>query len=151
VNWSDVAQIAQTLALLLIGGALVVLAVALARLVHLLSKVESSVARASEETRPLLQLARAIAEDLRAASARVRAEADRVGDLARRSVQGLDDTIEQAGHRLQRLNDLLDLVQDELEGAVIGLLSFVRGVRAGASVLRRRRRRRDTGDDETRE
>ncbi|MGH7546217.1 MAG: hypothetical protein ACREKI_08560, partial [Gemmatimonadota bacterium] len=61
---------------------------------------------------------------------------------------GLDDTIEQAGDRLQRLNDLLDLVQDELEGAVIGLLSFVRGVRAGAAVLRRRRRRRDTGDDE---
>lgn len=147
MNWSDVAQIAQTLALLLIAGALVVLAVAIARLLHLLSKVESSVARASAETRPLLQIAREIAEDVRAASARLRVEADRVGELARRSVQGLDDTIDQAGHRLQRLNDLLDLLQEELEGAVIGLLSFVRGVRAGASVLRRRRRRQNPGDD----
>lgn len=148
MNWSDVAQIAQTLALLLIAGALVVLAIALARLLHLLSKVESSVARASEETRPLLQLARGVAEDLRAASARIRAEVERAGELARRSVQSLDDTIDQAGDRLQRLQDLLDLVQEELEGSIIGLLSFVRGVRAGASVLRRRRRRRDTGDVE---
>ncbi len=148
MTWSDVAQIAQTLALLLIGAALVVLAVALGRFLHVLTRLEARLERWTDQTQPLVEVSRAIAEDLHAVARRMREEVERAGELARRAVEGLDGTLDSAGDRLSRLADLLELFQDELEEALIGGLSALRGIRVGWSALRSRRRRRDRVEDD---
>lgn len=154
MTWSDVAQIAQTVALLLISGALIVLFIGLARLLQIVARLEAHFQSWQDQVRPLVEVSREIGEDLRAVSRKMRGEVERMGDLARRGVEGLDHALEAARDRLQRLNDLLDLVENELEGALIGSLSVLRGVRAGFSTLRRRRRGREArsaGDREDEE
>src|SRR6202020_1922951 len=50
--------------------------------------------------------------------------------------QGARAAVRDAEQRVRRLGDLVGTVEQEIEGALVGVVATARGVRAGASVLR---------------
>lgn len=147
VSWSDVANMLQAVALLVIGVALAALAVGLIRAVRILASAQTSFDRLAQGARPILDALNAVGEDVRAVSQRVRTEADRLGDAARGAADGMESAVDALRARVTRLARVLDSLLDEVEEAVTGLVGFVRGLRAAAGTVRRWRRRRAAEDE----
>ncbi|MBI4514036.1 MAG: hypothetical protein HY702_07995 [Gemmatimonadetes bacterium] len=148
MSWSDVANMLQAVALLVIGVALVVLAVGLWRAVQVLANARSGFDRLAQQARPILEALSAVGEDLRAVSRRFRTEADRLGDAARGAADGVDHTVEALRARMTALGRVLDTLLDEVEEAVTEVVALLRGLRAVAGGARRWRRRRSPDDEE---
>lgn len=141
MNWSDVANMLQAVALLVIGVALAALAVGLIRAVRVLANAQTSFDRLAQGARPILEVLTAVGEDLRAVSQRVRTEADRLGDAARSAAEGVDHTVEAVRARMTTLARVLDSLLDEVEEAVTSVVALLRGLRVAAGSVGRWRKR----------
>jgi len=103
---------------------------------------------------------RNVSEDVRVLTQSVKTDVAAVSDTVRYVNKGVRRAVRRARHRLERLDALVEVAQEEAEDLVMSTSSAVRGVRAGAAALRRtfqftkrngmkrkrRRARQDRGD-----
>jgi hypothetical protein len=67
----------------------------------------------------------------------LRTDVDAVGDTVRVVSDGVREAVTRAQRRLQRLDALMQVAQDEAEDFVVSSAATLRGLRFGAGVLRR--------------
>jgi len=122
-----------------------------------LQKFNETVDKLTTDAKPLLANATAIVGDAREVVAMLRTDAERVTDAAEALSTQLLGAAETTARRIDDVNAVLDVLQDELEDTALAAVSAVRGVRAGAGELaaglsQRRPRRTpapvDADDDE---
>ena len=127
--------ILQILVLLLGIGALVALVLLLLTVRKGIDTLNNTVERLSGEVRPLLKNANEVVGDARAVVARVRSDVDRVSDAASAVSDQLLHAAEVTAERVDDVNAVLDVLQDELEDMAISTVSTVRGATVGAKLL----------------
>jgi len=125
----------QIIVLLLGIGLLITLILLLLSLRTAVQKVNVSIEKLTLETRPLVQRATGIVEDAREVVAMVRTDVERITDAASLVSDQLIDAAETTSQRIDEVNAVLDVLQDELESTAIGTVAAVRGVRVGAHAL----------------
>lgn len=134
-------------AILVLGFGMIVLGRAIFRIVRNLKAVEDALTTIGRDARPALDRARAIGENLNFLVMSVRKEVEGIGETISFANERLEDAMESADERVQELGALIDVVQGEVEDTVLTATSTLRGIRAGAKLLRRRRND-DPSDDE---
>ena len=134
-------------AILVLGFGMIVLGRAIFRIVRNLKAVEDTLTTIGRDARPALDRARAIGENLNFLVMSVRKEVEGIGETISFANERLEDALESADERVQELGALIDVVQGEVEDTVLTATSTLRGIRAGAKLLRRRRND-DPSDDE---
>lgn len=134
-------------AILVLGFGMIVLGRAIFRIVRNLKAVEDALTTIGRDARPALDRARAIGENLNFLVMSVRKEVEGIGETISFANERLEDALESADERVQELGALIDVVQGEVEDTVLTATSTLRGIRAGAKLLRRRRND-DPSDDE---
>ena len=92
--------------------------------------------RVEKRLDPLLERGREAAANVEFITASVRTDVQRVSDSVRSLSDRLRGASERIEERVEEFNALMEVVQAEAEDIVIGSASAVRGVRAGAQVLR---------------
>lgn len=112
-------------------------------------EMNSLLKQLAAETRPLIASATAVATDARAVVSTVRSNVERVTSAASAVSEQLLHAAETTADRVDEVNAVLDVLQEELEDTAIATVAAVRGVRIGARALTTRRRpprddRRDT-------
>ena len=153
---------------------LVVLAVALVALVTVVlgalavrrgvGALERALASITADAKPLMEEATRTVAEARGIVETVRSEVDKTAETVSAIRVRVDDVAQSAADRLEDVNALLDVVQQEMEDTVLAATSAVRGVRVGATagvktlqtILglgrdardRRRRKRAEAGTDE---
>lgn len=80
---------------------------------------------------------RNVSEDVRAVTQSVKTDVAAVSDTVRYVNKGVRRAVRRARHRLETLDALVEVAQQEAEDLVMSTSSAVRGVRAGAAALRR--------------
>ncbi len=133
------------LAILVLGVGMIVLARAIGRISRTLRKVEAALDDIGGDLRPVLDRARAVGENLNFIVMSLRKEVDRVSDTVAVANDRLEEVLESAEERVQELGTLLDVVQDEVEDTLLTATSTLKGIRAGARMLRRRSRNDEGG------
>lgn len=150
----------EILVLLLAVGALASLILLLTALRDGVRKFNGTLERLTSDTRPMLSDARAIVEDAREMVATVKRDVSTVSGAAAAIGDTIQDAADITAQRIDEVNAVLDVVQEELEETAITAISAVRGVRLGAREMlahlprrRRKKRRRDPAperdDDQT--
>jgi methyl-accepting chemotaxis protein len=145
LDWTN--GILQFTVLLLAVGALVLFILLLMALREGVKRLNTTVDGLVAEARPLLTRANDMVGDARAMVALVREDVERVSDAAGAITDELLGAAERTAERVDEVNAVLDVLQDELEDTVLSAAAAVRGVRAGSqmlagALLRPRRRRR---------
>ena len=124
------------LVVLLLGIAVLIATVLLILSVRAgVRKFNETVDRLSTETKPLLASATAIAGDAREVVAMLRTDVVRVTDAAEALSEQLLAAADRTARRVDDVNAVLDVLQDELEDTALSAVSAIRGVRVGASEL----------------
>ncbi len=98
-------------------------------------QVTETVDRLSTETKPLLANATAIVGDAREVVAMLRTDVERIRGAAAALSEQLLDAADTTARRVDDVNAVLDVLQDELEDTALSAVSAIRGVRVGASDL----------------
>lgn len=125
----------QILVLLLAVGALVALILLLRAVRDGVLKLNGTLDRLAADTRPMLTDASAIVRDARDTVATVKRDVAVVTDAAAAIGDTILDAAEVTARRVDEVNAVLDVVQDELEETAITAIAAVRGVRLGAHAL----------------
>lgn len=135
-DWFDwTSGILQIIVLLLGVGMLIALILLALSVRAAVGKVNDAVVKLSAETKPLIERATSIVEDTREVVAMVRTDVERLTDAAGAVSEQLIDAADVTSQRIDEVNAVLDVLQAELEGAAIGTVSAIRGVRVGARTL----------------
>ena len=143
----------QILVLLLAVGALISLILLLRAVRDGVLKLNGTLDRLAADTRPMLADASAIVRDARDTVATVKRDVAVVTDAAAAVGDTILDAAAVTARRVDEVNAVLDVVQDELEETAITAIAAVRGVRLGAHELaarlpgRARKRRRPPTTD----
>ena len=121
---------------------LVLTALGLATLVWVLLTVRKAVMRMEHSlkvivdgAKPILVHATAVAQDTRKTVARLSEDVERVTDAAATVSEQLLDAAETTARRIDEVNAVLDVVQDELENVAISSVAAMKGVRVGATEM----------------
>ncbi len=125
----------QILVLLLGIGVLVALVLLLMTLRAGIEKLQNSVERLAGDVRPLIKSANAVVGDARAVVTKVRTEVERVSDAAGAVTDQLLYAAEVTAERVDDVNAVLDVLQDELQDMALTTVSKVRGVSVGAQLI----------------
>lgn len=133
LEWTS--GILQIVVLLLAVGALIALILLLVAMREGVRKLNATVATLSTETRPLLANASAMAGDARAMVAMVKQDVARVSHAAGAIGDELRYAAETTAQRVDDVNAVLDVLQDELEDTAISAVSALRGARLGAHAM----------------
>lgn len=146
----------ELLVLLLAVGALIGLILLLAAMREGVKKLNGTLDRLVDDTRPLLTDARAVVADARDMVATVKRDVSHMSGAAAAMGDTIRDAAEVTAQRIDEVNAVLDVVQAEIEETAITAASAVRSVRLGARALlaylpRRRRRKRRRREDGARE
>ena len=146
LEWTS--GILQIVVLLLAVGALVAFILLLAGLREGVKKLNATLERLTNDTRPMLANANAMVGDAREMVASVRRNVDTMSNAAGMIGDTIFDAAEVTAQRVDEVNAVLDVIQDELEETAITAVSAIRGVRLGADeqlsrVPSGRRKRRD--------
>lgn len=96
---------------------------------------QASVEKLTEEARPLLRNASDVVRDARITVDAVRRDVERLSGAAGAIGDELRHVADLAAERIDDVNAVLDVVQDELEQSAISTVSALRGVRVGALAL----------------
>jgi hypothetical protein len=152
------------LIVLVLLGAVVFLLLALRRSIQELTRLFHS---SYGDLSAAAHAVRNVSDDVRQITQSVKTDVAAVSDTVRYMNQGVRRAVRRARSRLERLDALVEVAQDEAEEFVLSTSSALHGVRAGAAALRRtfqftqgstRRRRRkrrrpwrDDGTDSARE
>ena len=129
----------QALALLVLGAGLIYVGRALYRTHRTLDLLDSALRNIARDARPALDRARAVGENLNFLVMSVRKEVEHASETMSLANERLEEALSAAEARVQELGALIDVVHDEVEDTVITATSALRGIRAGARVLRRGR------------
>lgn len=140
-------RIIGIVAVLVLGIGMIVLTLMLRRFTRTLQNVDEALKTIGRDARPVLDRARAIGENLNFIVMSVRKEVDGVTETIGLANERLEDALEAAEDRVQELGALIDVVQGEVEETVLTATSALRGIRTGATLLRRRKSR-DEGPEE---
>jgi hypothetical protein len=149
LEWTS--GVLQILVLLLAVGALISLILLLQAMRDGVQKLNGTLERLNADTRPMLANANAIVGDAREMVATVKRDVAVVSDAAAAMGDTILDAATATAQRIDEVNAVLDVVQDELEETAITAISAVRGVRMGANALTSRlpgrgRRKRSHSD-----
>jgi uncharacterized protein YoxC len=125
------------LAMVLILAAVVLAAIQVRRaqhkLVESMERMYSDLKPFVSEVAPLVHLATSIAENVNAISAVVRRDVDRVGATVADADARVRRAISATEAKIQELNALLAVAQEEAEDLFVSTASTLRGVRTGAA------------------
>jgi hypothetical protein len=127
-------QFVVSLVVLVLLGAVVFVLLALRKSVHELTKLLNS---SYGDISAAAHSVRNVAEDVRGITQSVKTDVGAVSDTIRHVNKGVRRVVRRAEARLQRLDALVDVAQEEAEDFVISSASALRGVRLGASALKR--------------
>lgn len=147
LEWTN--GILEMLVLLLAAGTLVALILLLLGMREALRKVSATLDTLTNEARPLLAGANAIVTDARDMVATVKRDVSEVSNAAAAMGDTILDAVEATAQRVDQVNAVLDVVQEELEETAITAVSAIRSARLGAQAMfsRPRRKRRRRPDD----
>jgi len=127
-------QFAVSVVVLVLLGALVWVLLAMRKTVQELTKlVHSSYGDISSAAHSV----RNVAEDVRGITQSVKTDVGAVSDTIRRVNSGVRRAVRRAEARLDRLDALVGVAQEEAEEFVLSSASALRGVRLGAAALKR--------------
>ncbi|MES2523368.1 MAG: hypothetical protein V4617_11765 [Gemmatimonadota bacterium] len=132
-DWTS--GILQVIVLVLGIGMLLTLILLLLSLRAAVNKTNEAIQRLSAETKPLLKRATDIVDDAREVVAMVRTDVERVSEAATAVTEQLLSAADVTSQRIDEVNAVIDVLQDELEDTAIGTVSAIRGVRVGARAL----------------
>ena len=133
--WDHINGVLEILVLVLVVVLLGVLITLLLTLRKVLVKGQATVDKLVGDVRPIIQHAEHIAGDARAAVSQLRSDVERVTNAAGAVSDQLLDAAAVTAQRVDEVNAVLDVVQQELEDVAISSVATVRGVRTGASEL----------------
>lgn len=136
VTLNQIIQILQALAILALGVGMILVALKFRRIQRHMDAIERLLGDVGRDSRPLLDRARVIAENVNYVVMSMRKDVDRVSDTISHANDRLEAALDVAEERVQELGALLSLVQGEVEDTVISATSALRGIRTGARVLR---------------
>jgi hypothetical protein len=151
-------QFVVSLVVLVLLGAVVFVLLALRKSVQDLTKLLNA---SSGDISAAAHSVRNVAEDVRGITQTVKTDVGAMSDTIRHVNSGVRKVVRRAEARLQRLDALVGVAQDEAEDFVLSSASALRGVRLGASALKRsflsarrrglkRKKRRPVRDDNER-
>ncbi len=139
--WAAVAAISLAVIALLFVISAVAWLMWFARLQkHMWGRLENMVDWMDDEARPTIQLARGVLEDTAKITALVARETGEFAETADKLRGGLLRVSDAAQERLQDLDALLEVVQEEVEDTMLDVASALRTTRRGARVFRKMRR-----------
>lgn len=133
LEWTS--GILQIVVLLLAVGALITLILLLAGMREGVKKLNATLDRVTNDTRPILANAQAMVGDAREMVATVKRNVEVVSDAAAVVGDTILDAAEVTAQRVDEVNAVLDVIQDELEETAITAVSALRGVRLGADEM----------------
>lgn len=125
---SSVATIIMALVVIALMGALIPLVLSL-RKAH--TKISDLLDKIYGDAKPIMRHATAIADNVEYISTSVRADVQQVSKTISAANQGLAKTVQAAEERVNQLNALLEVVQEEAESAFVTTASTIRGVKTG--------------------
>jgi hypothetical protein len=129
----DGLSIAADVAVVLIGVAVIVLAIVTAWLLLRLNRTLGEVRLGVRQNLgPVSDRARAISDNVEFISQALRTDVERLNASVKALTDRLHLASERMEERIEEFNALMAVVQDEAEGIFIDTASTVRGVRAGA-------------------
>ncbi len=97
--------------------------------------LQGTVDRLSADAKPLISQATRVAEEAREVMKRVRGEVDGIADATAEVSARLLDIADAAEARIDEVNALLDVLQDEVQDTALSAAAAVRGARVGAVAL----------------
>jgi len=159
-SWLDTAaNVGQSLVSFLVLVMLVMGVLLLYALKKTIDELTKLIRSAYEPLRTAIAEAREVTGEVRAMAKGLKAPVERASETIDEASDRFRAVMDVAEGRLARLDELVNIVQEEAEGAVLGAASLMRGVRAGGQAVRRslglarrdeasRRRGRGTGDEE---
>ena len=134
-------EVLTAIALVVIAGSTLVLAVLFTLVCLELRSSQRSLVKAATNARlhlaPLLLRVREMSDNIAAISGTVRKDVTTVSDTVDDASVSVRHAVALTEKRLHDLNALLDVVQGEAEHLFVTAASMVRGVRGGAAALRR--------------
>lgn len=145
LDWTSV--VLQLVVLLLGIASLITLVVLLITVRKGVERVNTLLTQFTTDSRPLIAKATEVVTDAREVVAMLRTDAERVTDAAGAISEQLLDAADVTARRVDDVNAVLDVLQQELEDTALSTFAAVRGARHGASVFGERiRKRRDRSD-----
>jgi uncharacterized protein YoxC len=97
--------------------------------------LQATVDRLAVDVKPLLHQATRVSEDAHDIVKTVRREVDRIADATAEVSERLLDLSDAAENRIDSVNALLDVMQDEVQDTAISAAATLRGARVGAAAL----------------
>lgn len=133
LEWTN--GILQLIVLLLAVVAMVSLTALFLALRAGITRLNQTVDSLAADAKPMLTSANAMVTDARTMVANVRQDVERLTDAAGAVSEQLLDAAEVTAQRVDEVNAVLDVLQDELEDTVLTTAAAIRGVRVGAQAL----------------
>lgn len=157
LDWTN--GILQLIVLLLAVVALVTLALLFITARAGIRKLTETADRLAADVKPMLSHTTALVSDARGMVAGVKRDVERLSNGVGAVSDQLLDAAETTAQRVDEVNAVLDVLQDELEDTVLSTASAIRGVRVGAQAMamgllgakrlrRRRKQERRPRDDQ---
>jgi hypothetical protein len=132
----DGLSVAADVAVVVIGAAVVVLALVTAALLLRLSRTVGELRiGVRQNLGPVSERARAISDNVEFITQALRTDVERLNSSVKALTDRLNLASERMEERIEEFNALMEVVQDEAEGIFIDTASTVRGVRAGARAI----------------
>ncbi|MEO6445134.1 MAG: hypothetical protein ABIZ91_19360 [Gemmatimonadaceae bacterium] len=137
-SWLDtLALVTQSIVSVLLTVMVILGVIVLLALKKSIEDLAKLVRNSHEPIREVLKEAREATADLRALTHSLRGPVALAGETLEDLSDGVRDVMERSAERLERLDTMIGIAQDEVEGVVVGAASMLRGVKAGGSSLRR--------------
>jgi uncharacterized protein YoxC len=99
-------------------------------------RINQLLERVYGDVTPIMRHASVIADNVDYITTSIRADVQRVNQTISQANQRLSEAVTLTERRLREFHALLDVVQQEAEGAFVSTASTVRGLRAGAAAFR---------------
>ncbi len=125
----------QILVLVIGFFALAAMALLLLTLRKTIVALQGTVDRLTADTKPLLHQATRLTEDAHDMVKTVRREVDRLAEATGEVRERIVDVSDMAKDRIDQVNALLNVLQDEVEDTALGAVAAARGLKVGAVAL----------------
>lgn len=139
-------HVAEALALLVLGGGIIFMAVIMRQTTRSLSKLDRALESIADNAAPALDRARAIGENVNYIVMSLRRNVEEASETVTQTNRRIEATLEAAEERVRELNAVVAVVQEEVEETLLSAGSALRGLRAGAEMLTARGDREKPGD-----
>jgi methyl-accepting chemotaxis protein len=133
LEWTN--GILQLIVLLLAVAAMIALILLFTAMRAGIRRLTETADRLAADAKPMLTQANAMVSDARSMVQTVRRDVERLSDGVGAVSDQLLDAAETTAQRVDEVNAVLDVLQDELENTVLTTAAAVRGVRVGAQAL----------------